>query len=79
MRAAAETQERTFCALIEDFVPIKVVQCSNFRDKCEPRLREMREVAWVVHTSKSGRRIGFLSPQEASDKLGDYDIPGEWD
>lgn len=78
-KTAAESQTEVHCGRIDRFIPIKVVGCSDFKDKNAPALRDMREQAWVVNTSRSGRQIGFLSPREARDRMGDYEIPGEWD
>ena len=79
MRANSECQERVFCYIIRKFIPFKVVECSDHREKNLPNLTDMREQAWIIHNSRSGRRIGFLSPEDAEEKLGDYDIPGEYD
>ena len=79
MRSSSESEERIHCYHTGKFVGMKVVECSEYKDRAAPTLREMRKCAWLVSTSRSGRQIGFLSPREAADKLGDYDIPGEFD
>lgn len=52
-----------------DAVPFPVYECSSYKSAKQATLREMKELAWIVRTDSSGKRIGFarmrdLDPEE---------------
>lgn len=63
MRGEAESEEIVLCNFSDMQVPIKVVECSNYEDKLATPLHEMKALAWMVRTDKTGHQIGFVSPE----------------
>jgi hypothetical protein len=64
MQGPAESQELVMCALVNAPTPFRVVQCSDYSDKRLPSLHDMKEVAWILRTDQSGRKVGFLSAEQ---------------
>ncbi len=54
----------------------KVVECTNYDDKSIIPLYEMKAIAWVLRTDKSGKKIGFVDP---SQRRGDKQLADEID
>lgn len=48
----------------ESFIKMKVVQCNRYRNRAEPSLSDMEEIAWRIVTDKRGGKIGFVDPSE---------------
>jgi hypothetical protein len=48
-----------------------VAVCSSFLDRTVPTLDEMNQIAWQLQTDKGGRKIGFLSPEQLSERRRD--------
>jgi hypothetical protein len=49
-------------------VPLRepMARCNRYLDASRPSLQEMREIAWELATTKAGRAIGFISPEESA-------------
>lgn len=63
--------ELTFCTKIraeyddsKGRVPFAVSSCSEYDNKATPELWEMKQIAWRLRTDTSGRKIGFMSPDD---------------
>lgn len=79
MRGAAESQEKIYCGEIGQFLNIRVVQCSDFKDRRDKDLYDMREAAWILSTDRK-KKIGFTPSKEwRKDHQGHELIPGEYD
>lgn len=48
-------------------VPFHVHHCSGYENRATTTLWEMKKIAWELRTDKSGRKIGFMSPQDLRD------------
>ena len=59
---------RVSCDILDwsggSFVPGPVVECNKYMHANHPRLSDMEEIAWQLRTDKSGRDIGFCSPDK---------------
>jgi len=62
IKGAAESQELIRCGAIDQMIPFPVVECSDYANKNDAELRDMRQIAWVVDTNR--RRVGFMSPEK---------------
>lgn len=62
IKGAAESAEVVYCGVVSAVLPFKVVDCNDYDDKASISLRQMGQSAWVLETDKSGRKIGFVSP-----------------
>lgn len=72
MKGDAESQEAVYCSQMGEYVPLRVVECNNYKDVSAPSLRGMEELAWVLRTDKSGRQIGFVSPDRWREEKGKH-------
>lgn len=41
-----------------------IARCNRYIDARRPTLNQMVEIAWQVETSKTGKTIGFISPDD---------------
>lgn len=41
-----------------------VAACSEYYPKHLPTLRDLNEIAWQITTSKNGKAVGFITPDE---------------
>ena len=64
MKSDAESGEFVRCGYIDDYVLIRVVECTNYTDKSIPGLHELKAIAWHLRTDTSGQKIGFISPEK---------------
>lgn len=63
MKGDADSEEVVRCNFGDFVVPLRVIECTNYQDKSVPQLHEMKAIAWILRTERSGQRIGFVSPQ----------------
>lgn len=67
-RAAAESDVTVMCQVSPDGRSMRihkpVVQCSEYSNKMEKSLYEMKQIGWILAT-KNGKPIGFMSAREA--------------
>lgn len=40
----------------------KVSQCSDYTDRREPHISDLRAIAWELRTDKKGKAVGFAAP-----------------
>lgn len=59
-------EEIVRCHSAECLITFTVTRCNAYLDKSLTPLHEMKEIAWELRTDKAGKKIGFLSPQEAA-------------
>lgn len=57
IRGAADSQEFMRCSYHEKVISFPVVECTDFADTNQSKLRDMEKIAWVIEPSK--RRAGF--------------------
>lgn len=62
MKGAADSAEVIHCGQVGEFLHFKVVDCNDYDDKAAVSLHALGKIAWVLETDKSGRKIGFTSP-----------------
>jgi hypothetical protein len=63
-RGAADSNERVYCRQMERHLQIGVVECSSYRNRKEPDLYDMRQIAWVLDLDRKRQRIGFTPVKE---------------
>ena len=61
IRGGAESQERIFCGILTKELPFAVVECTDYEDKRQPSLYEMRNTAFYLVISKEKHAPGFIS------------------
>lgn len=49
-----------------DRIRFKVTDCSGYDNKATPTIGMMQQIAWELRTDRSGQRIGFMGPREAT-------------
>lgn len=76
LKGMAESQEHVYCNELQQFVHIKVSECSKYTKEGSTSLWDMQQIAWKVCTDKSGKRIGFLSPSDIHKRRDDVTIDG---
>ena len=66
IKGYSESEELIFC---ESFypsrpIPFRVRECSEYDDRRLPRKYDMEKIAYILLSKKTGRDIGFVSPDE---------------
>jgi hypothetical protein len=59
-RGAAATDEEVFCTGNGRKVHTQIVECSAYVDRSKTTLREMEQIAWVLHTDSKRQQVGFV-------------------
>ena len=57
-----------YCSQLDTRLSKRVSECNRYKKKGEPTVWDMKEIAWVLRTEKSGRAIGFARPRDLRDK-----------
>jgi hypothetical protein len=67
VQGLAESDKVIYCSELPRYFDIMnrvVDQCSKYDDRRTPPLGEMKKIAWPIVTDKSGKQVGFMSPQD---------------
>ena len=48
-------------------IPFRVTSCSEYVHRAHPSLYQMEEIAWVLRSSPSGKKIGFVEARKLKD------------
>lgn len=67
-RGSADSNEFIHCGFMGKRITMVVTECNKYIDSSQPSLYDLREIAWVLETSKNRNVIGFTSPQDWADK-----------
>jgi hypothetical protein len=59
-RGASETDEEVYCNATARRLRTQIVQCSAYVDVTQTTLRDMEQIAWVLHTDKKRQQVGFV-------------------
>jgi hypothetical protein len=80
-RGPMHSQERVFCSTMRRNVTIKVIECTDYRDKSKPSLYHLEKIAWVLQTDRKRQAIGFLSATEWRKHNADEEVlpPGAYE
>jgi hypothetical protein len=67
IRGQSLDQEIIQCAALSQpnrRVTFHVSDCNRYDDRAQPSLNAMSSIAWELRTDISGKRIGFMSPDD---------------
>lgn len=79
MRGPAESEEVVYCHYLDKPITLQVVECTNYQDKSKPTLGEMKTIAWMLRTDRTGHKIGFASPSQRSKERAERRANGIYD
>jgi len=48
-------------------VPFPVHSCTEYSNRAHPTLWQMEEIAWVLRSNPSGKRVGFVQARQLKD------------
>jgi hypothetical protein len=51
-----------------DLIPFPVTSCTGYADRRHPSLREMEDIAWILRTDATRKRIGFIQARQLAPK-----------
>lgn len=62
--------EKTLCLIPYPAIEIecKVTECNSYRNKTTVSIEDMKRVAWIIETKGNGKTIGFIKPDQRTQK-----------
>lgn len=64
VKGGAESCELVYCNIIEKEITFRVAECNSYIDRSAVSVSDLYEIAWVLRTTKSGKTIGFMTPDQ---------------
>lgn len=64
VRGRTINEEIVKCSELNRVIRFVVRSCNEYRNRNEPSLQDLRDIAWELRTDKSGQKIGFVSSKE---------------
>ena len=78
VKGLAESEMIVYCSALParyDILHHSVDQCSKYDDRRHPPpLAIMSKIAWPIVTDRSGKKIGFMSPQDYNKHVRDEHV-----
>lgn len=61
MRGAADSAEDIYCSSVGNRkLSMRVVDCSDYRNKSTPSLSTLYQTAWILESDKTQKKMGFV-------------------
>ena len=60
VRGERTNEEILRCGMLRERVTFRVTSCTSFLDQHHPSVYEMEEIAWVLRTDATRKRVGFV-------------------
>ncbi len=82
MRGPADSDLRISCQVLgrgEEMPTFKIVECTEYSDKTQPSLADMKRTAWILASDNYKNSIGFIRADKWRKDHGDDEIIPERD